>query len=189
MSKVLKFKSKEEIKERGYRVVQKEDKLDTIRCNIKDRLKETGETEAGIANILGIKRQVLYKQLRNPESITLLNALKIAKMLSCSVEDIFQIGPDGWLVEYPFERVRNDICYFNIKTLETVDKSVRNETGLLYYNETTGETITYEEYRRRINTLKKEYPDQKAEKEEEFKAQFPCLYAKLTKDIGPAFRD
>ena len=188
MRKKKKFESLEAIEQEGMRVVRKEDKLQTIICHVQKRLKETNDSAMSVANLLGMKRQTLHRQFSHPEDISLLSALKMAKLLSCSVEDLFEIGRDGWLVEYPFEKTRTDIQFLNLQTLEMVSNQEMRKTGWLYYNERSGEVIDKMEYTRRLQLRYKEFPNTpKAEVEELFQKDYPCLYAKVVKDMYNMF--
>lgn len=183
MSKRLKFKDMDDIQEQGYRVVQEDEDLEEIICHIKERAIITGDSISALATAINIRRQTLHYYIENPKLMPVYLAVKLAKVLDCTVEDLFELGKDSWLIDVPPVNLTNKKEFLNLISLEMVTENQKHALKDAYYSSITGEKITISEYKSRLKEIKAKYPNN-SDKELEFKEEYKHIYARLTRDMS-----
>lgn len=64
---------------------------DTLKNKLKGKIVERGMTVEEVAKSMGINKASLYRKLRNPETITVVDMAKIKEALNLTAEEFIEI--------------------------------------------------------------------------------------------------
>lgn len=184
-SPTLFFKSWDDLEKKGYCVIEYK-KKNAITSKIEERLKEKGETYNDYALLLGVSKQYFSEMVKDPSLFTLEYALKMSELLGCTVNELFDLRDDSWIIPYPISQTRHDTYYVDTRTLEVMNSIQKNTAKLYYWMDGSPETtLTSEEYKKMIKEMQRKYtPLQYREKKAELDKQWHPSFARLYKDIS-----
>lgn len=188
----LQIKSIEELKEKGYYIIEDEDELQTIETNLKQVIEDSGYTMTEIANFMGCTRAVLSNLIVNPKAMPTVKALKLSKILGKPVEELFTLKPDAWLNDC--ERTKTGVLLLNSETLEFVSRQQQweetNRKGYGYVNRITGKKYSPQERQKEYNRILKSNPTEESRlAAKKFLKETPSIYVHVMKDVGALWRD
>lgn len=127
-----------ELKKYGYVIIDKEN---TLNNKLKEALIEKGLTPSDLAVLSGISKQNISDIIRSNLKPGVDLALKIAKVLNYSVEDLFELSDDAW---YQIAKSDNGLTLFlDLYEMKIIDSSEKKKR----ISSTNAEYFLIEEYR------------------------------------------
>lgn len=177
----IQFQSLEEIEQQGLSIIYPGVTPYTNDTNLKKILIQKHISQAELSRALCIQQGTLGQWIRNPDTMPLQYALKIAQILNSSVDEIFKLTDDAWSFLYPI----GENYYLDLYTLKMVPVvTVRSfGDGCKWYDTRSKEIITVKE--RRLREIK--YVDDHMQNPQGSKQTKTMLQAEFAHIVVPRY--
>ena len=181
----LTFTSLEDIREKGFYIDEGYRDEEPITNVVAEKIALSGDSYNDVAILLGISKQRFSEMLKGPSSFTLEQALKLSKLLDCTVNDLFQLKDEAWVVPYPTKQHRVESYYINTLTLEIIRTREKYQKEMYYWMDGNPETtISAKEMRDKMADMKKNLSRTEYHKARlEMLKKWHPIYARLFKNI------
>lgn len=177
------YKSMTELNEAGLFISEEGE---SIKINLETFMKSKNISAIEVCRKSGISRQAMNAILRGKMKPGLDFALKVAKCLQVSVEELFELTESAW---EEIAKTTDDKTLFldriNMEIVDGVEKREKEQDGFIYMDMMTNQVLTKPEYDKKWLEYieKKTSSHSKKEMEKHFKAIYGERYVKLVKKI------
>lgn len=177
-----KLKNINELKDMGFSLQESTEAV--IELKLEEMMEKKGMSSIDICHRSGVSRQTMNAVVKGKMKPGLDFALKVAKILKVSVEELFELTESAW---EEIAKTKDDKTLFldrvELEIIDGVEKRKREQNGFIYVDMLTNDSLSSEEYEQKWQEYKKEQKSSKTNKilKADFKVFYDERYVKLVK--------